>query len=166
MMSPLLPMLLLLHLAGLVLLYIATIHNAWWVPGEGQSRDLWSECVYSQSGRQWACTGFGPAGPEDWLHASQALMVVSVLFSSGSLLSFLCQLYTLRKGSLFYLTGILQVFAGLCVLVSALIYTLHERQIHGAQTQGSFGYSYILAWLSFPLTVCSGIMYIHLRKLD
>lgn len=48
----------------------------------------------------------------DWLQSVQALMVLSVFFSSISFLFFLGQLLTLSKGGLFYFTGLCQAFAG------------------------------------------------------
>ncbi|XP_067882767.1 peripheral myelin protein 22-like [Heterodontus francisci] len=92
-------------------------------------------------------------------------MILAVLFSTVSFLIFLCQLYTLRRGSLFYATAIFQIFAALCVITATLIYTFHVEEIHRDGT-GNFSYSYIIAWIAFPLTFTSGIMYIHLRKLE
>lgn len=48
----------------------------------------------------------------DWLQSIQALMVFSVVFSSISFLVFLGQLFTMSRGSLFYITGLCQAFAG------------------------------------------------------
>lgn len=54
-----------------------------------------------------------PPSPQDWLQSIQALMVLSVVFSSISFLVFLGQLITMSKGGLFYFTGLCQAFAGL-----------------------------------------------------
>ncbi|XP_078393726.1 epithelial membrane protein 3-like [Cetorhinus maximus] len=164
-MDLLLPSLLVIHLAALILLYISTIDNSWWFYTDERTRDLWSECMYIKAEQTWSCTRILASHGEEWLHASQALMVLAVLFSSASFIIFLCQLYTLRKGSLFYATGLFQIFAALCVMTAALIFTLHVEDIH-EQPEGSYGYSFILAWVAFPITLCSGIMYIHLRKLQ
>ena len=50
---------------------------------------------------------------------------------------------------------------------AALIYTLHNKEIlqdSRELTSGHFGYCFILAWVCVPLLLCSGIIYIHLRK--
>ncbi|XP_067835486.1 peripheral myelin protein 22-like isoform X1 [Heptranchias perlo] len=161
----LLPSLLILHLADLLLLYISTIDNTWWMYKEGRTGDLWQQCSYSDAERTWICGSAMVTSGGEWQHAVQALMVLAVLFSSLSFLIFVCQLYTLRRGSLFYVTGLFQIFSGLCVLTAPLIYTLHVHEFH-ADKEGTFGYSYILAWVVFPITLASGIMYIHLRKLE
>lgn len=46
----------------------------------------------------------------------------------------------------------------------AAIYTVQYPHIHGERYDGSYGFSYILAWIAFPLALCSGIIYIILRK--
>lgn len=51
--------------------------------------------------------------PSDWLQSVQALMVLSVVFSSISFLVFMMQLFTLSTGGLFYFTGLCQGFAGI-----------------------------------------------------
>lgn len=58
-------------------------------------------------------------------------------------------------------------FLGLTAFSAALIYTLHNKEIlqdSRELTLGRFGYCFILAWVCVPLLLCSGIMYIHLRK--
>ncbi|XP_023283157.1 epithelial membrane protein 3-like isoform X2 [Seriola lalandi dorsalis] len=110
----------------------------------------------------WECFLF----PE-WLQAVQVLMVLSVVFSSVSFLVFLGQLFTISKGGLFYFTGLCQVFAGLTAFSAALIYTLHNKEIlpnSKELTSGHFGYCFILAWVCVPMLLCSGVIYIHLRK--
>ncbi|RXM93033.1 Epithelial membrane protein 3 [Acipenser ruthenus] len=104
---------------------------------------------------------------EHWLHAVQALMVVSVLFSAVSFLLFLCQLYSLRRGGLFYITGMFQIFAGLTVFSASLIYSLHAPEILSDSSlppAGHFGYCFVVAWLCVPALLFSGVLYIHLRK--
>ncbi|XP_067836866.1 peripheral myelin protein 22-like isoform X2 [Heptranchias perlo] len=108
----LLPSLLILHLADLLLLYISTIDNTWWMYKEGKTGDLWQQCSYSDAERTWICGSAMVTSGGEWQHAVQALMVLAVLFSSLSFLIFVCQLYTLRRGSLFYVTGLFQIFSG------------------------------------------------------
>lgn len=53
----------------------------------------------------------------------------------------------------------------LCVMVAASIYTAQNKSFHVISLQeGSYGSSYILAWISFPMTLVSGLMYLVLRK--
>uniref|UniRef100_A0A3Q2YF77 Epithelial membrane protein 3b (MAM blood group) n=1 Tax=Hippocampus comes TaxID=109280 RepID=A0A3Q2YF77_HIPCM len=138
----------LLHLITLAMLFISTMEKVW------RSGNVPGGCM----------TTFQEL---EWLHAVQVLMVLSVVFSSVSFLIFLGQLFTMSKGGLFYFTGLCQVFAGLTALSAVLIYTLHNKEIlqdSREVTSGHFGYCFILAWVCVPLLLCSGIIYVHLRK--
>ncbi|XP_053566144.1 peripheral myelin protein 22 [Bombina bombina] len=147
-----------LHVAVLVLLFVATIVSSWLV-GNGYSADLWQNCSGTATST-WQCLS---ASNNEWLQAVQAMMILSIIFSVLSLFLFFCQLFTLTKGGRFYLTGIFQVLAGLCVMSAASIFTVRhpEWQISASS---SYGFAYILAWVAFPLAAVSGIIYIILRK--
>ncbi|XP_029362866.1 epithelial membrane protein 3b (MAM blood group) [Echeneis naucrates] len=156
----------LLHLITLAMVFIATMEKSWWVwDGLGlENSDLWYNCRFDNITGAWFCAS---SKETEWLQAVQVLMVLSVVFSSVSFLVFLGQLFTMSKGGLFYFTGLCQVFAGLTTFSAALIYKLHNKEIlpnSKELTSGHFGYCFILAWLCVPLLLCSGIMYIHLRK--
>ncbi|XP_043936474.1 epithelial membrane protein 3 [Protopterus annectens] len=150
-----------LHLIALVILFIATLDKTWWVNND-QKGDLWYKCFYENHTDAWTCES---ATDNEWLHAIQALMILAVLFCTVSLVLFLCQLYALKQGGLFYATGIFQIFASLAVLTGVVIYTVHVAEIQ-KNPNGHFGHCFYLAWVAFPLTMVSGIMYIHLRKLE
>ncbi|XP_017273129.1 epithelial membrane protein 3-like [Kryptolebias marmoratus] len=154
----------LLHVITLAMLFIATMEKTWWVWDDSKLSDLWYNCRLDNSTETWLCTS---TKESEWLHAVQVLMVLSVIFSAVSFLVFLGQLVTMSKGGLFYVTGLCQVFAGLNAFSAALIYTLHNKEILQDSKKlfsGYFGYCFILAWVCVPLLLCSGIIYIHLRK--
>ncbi|XP_066443768.1 peripheral myelin protein 22 [Eleutherodactylus coqui] len=146
-----------LHVAVLVLLFVSTIVSSWLV-SNGYSADLWQNCSEGVSST-WNCLS---ASNNEWLQSVQAMMILSIIFSVLSLFLFFCQLFTLTKGGRFYLTGIFQLLAGLCVVAGASIYTV--RHTEWSKDNASFGYAYILAWVAFPLAVISGIIYVILRK--
>ncbi|CAL8311202.1 unnamed protein product [Arctogadus glacialis] len=146
---------LVLHLIILVLLFVSTAANAWTVGGTS-SQDLWYRCLTVNGGYQ--CK---PASNEDWIQAVQALMVLSVLFCFFSLIAFLYQLFRLVKGGRFFFTAVFQILASLFVMCGAIIYTVMAPD-EGAGT--SFGYAYVSAWVAFPLSLISGLIYIILRK--
>lgn len=50
---------------------------------------------------------------------------------------------------------------GLFVMCAAIIYTVMSPD-DSPRTQ--FGYAYVLAWVAFPLSLISGLIYIVLRK--
>lgn len=52
--------------------------------------------------------------------------------------------------------------AGLFVMSGAIIYTVMSQEVQ--DNSHSFGFSFVLAWLAFPLTLISGLIYIVLRK--
>ncbi|NP_001279964.1 peripheral myelin protein 22b isoform X1 [Callorhinchus milii] len=148
----------LLHIAVLVLLLVSTIVNTWWYFGENTTIDLWQNCTWMDS---WNCVTYST---NEWLQAVQAMMILSIIFSFLSVILFFCQLFTLQKGGRFYITGTFQLLAGLCVMTGAAIYTVWYREIHNQHHTGTYGYAYILAWVAFPLAICSGIIYVILRK--
>ncbi|XP_062387099.1 peripheral myelin protein 22a [Sardina pilchardus] len=142
------------HLLNLILLIISTAVNAWIVDGD-QSRDLWYGCTSKNGG--YHCQ---QSVSDDWLQAVQALMVLSVLFCLLSFVFFLCQLFTLVKGGRFYFTAIFQILASLFVMSGAIIYTV----MNNGSESSTYGHAYVLAWVAFPLTLISGLIYIVLRK--
>lgn len=52
--------------------------------------------------------------------------------------------------------------AGLFVMSGAIIYTVMSPE--WVPEGDAFGYSYILAWVAFPLALISGLIYVILRK--
>ncbi|XP_043109832.1 peripheral myelin protein 22b [Puntigrus tetrazona] len=145
-----------LHVAALVLLFVSTIVSAWAV-NPTSSSDLWTNCT--------TLNGASKCDPADtgvWIQAVQALMILSIIFSFLSLFLFFCQLFTLQKGGRFFLTGAFQIFASLFVMSGAIIYTVMNSQ--WVPESESYGFSYILAWVAFPLAFISGLIYVILRK--
>ncbi|XP_039991208.1 peripheral myelin protein 22b [Xiphias gladius] len=146
----------LLHVAALVLLFVSTIVSVW-TSGETSTSDLWINC--STANGDYHCD---PASTGEWIQAVQALMILSIIFSCLSLILFFCQLFTLQKGGRFFLTGTFQILASLFVMSGAIIYTVMSPG--WVPETNSFGYSYILAWVAFPLALISGLIYVILRK--
>ncbi|CAG5904036.1 peripheral myelin protein 22b [Menidia menidia] len=146
----------LLHLAALVLLFVSTIVSVW-TTGETGTSDLWYNCSAYSGG--YSCN---PASTGEWIQAVQALMILSIIFSCLSLFLFFCQLFTLQKGGRFFLTGTFQILASLFVMSGAIIYTVMSPE--WVPEKDTFGFSYILAWVAFPLALISGLIYVILRK--
>ncbi|XP_042332386.1 epithelial membrane protein 3 [Sceloporus undulatus] len=151
-----------LHVLILILLFVATLDKSWWVLPDKETVNIWYDCWQRNHTEGWVCHTVSESA---WLQAVQAFMVLSLLFSSFAFILFMCQLYTMKRGSLFYATGIFQLLTAFSVFTAALIYTIHVDEFqHGRMPGGSFGYCFVLAWLSCPLALISGIIYIHLRK--
>ncbi|KAJ0001329.1 hypothetical protein NQD34_006349 [Periophthalmus magnuspinnatus] len=146
---------LILHLLILILLIVSTAASAWKVGGDF-STDLWYKCAATNGGVH--CTS---ASNEDWIQAVQALMILAVLFCFFSLIAFLYQLFKMVKGGRFYFTAIFQILASLFVMCAALIYTVKSPD---DTSVSGYGYAYVLAWVAFPLSLISGLIYIVLRK--
>ncbi|XP_028264420.1 peripheral myelin protein 22b [Parambassis ranga] len=145
-----------LHVAALVLLFVSTIVSVW-TTSETHTSDLWNNCTtYNEE------VHCNPASAGEWIQSVQALMILSIIFSCLSLILFFCQLFTLQKGGRFFLTGTFQIFASLFVMSAAIIYTVMSSA--WVPPMNSFGYSYILAWVAFPLALISGLIYVILRK--
>lgn len=159
------------HIVSTALLFISTIDNAWWV-GDGFSADIWRVCTNSTN-----CTEINDlSGIEEFsgysvMQAVQATMILSTILSCISFLIFLLQLFRLKQGERFVLTAIIQLMSCLCVMIGASIYTDRQQDLHHQNSQlyyllqeGSYGYSFILAWVAFAFTFISGLMYMILRK--
>ncbi|XP_028301887.1 epithelial membrane protein 1 [Gouania willdenowi] len=146
-----------LHVTTIILLLVATIDNAWWVT-DTVSTDLWGKWVLTNS--VWHYTNLKDY-PEEYLQTVQATSVLACIFSILALFVFVAQLFTLPKGQRFTFTGILQLIACLCIMIAAAIYT---AELHAEDTQGGYGHSYILAWISFVFTFLLAIVYLVLRK--
>ncbi|XP_062918956.1 peripheral myelin protein 22-like [Mobula hypostoma] len=146
----------LLHLMTIIFLIIATANNVWWTTDD-HGTDIWKGCFYSNG----TCFVIDYKGLDESLQAIQACMVLAVIFSCCGLFVFICQLFTLNQGNRFIFTGVFQLLACLCVVIAASIYTIY---FHRDDKTGWYGSSYVLAWLCFPLTLASGIMYTILRK--
>ncbi|XP_004433099.1 PREDICTED: peripheral myelin protein 22 [Ceratotherium simum simum] len=147
-----------LHVAVLVLLFVATIVSQW-IVGNGHATDLWQNCSTTPGNIQHCFS----SSANEWLQSVQATMILSIIFSVLSLFLFFCQLFTLTKGGRFYITGIFQILAGLCVMSATSIYTVRHSEWH-LDSAYSYGFAYILAWVAFPLALLSGVIYVILRK--
>ncbi|KAM6980086.1 epithelial membrane protein 3 [Aplochiton taeniatus] len=153
-----------LHLVTLAMLFISTLEKSWWVWADSEITDLWYNCFHDNVTGSWLCTS---TNDNDWLQSVQALMVLSVVFSSISFLVFLGQLFTMSTGGLFYFTGLCQIFAGFTTFAACLIFTFHRKDILESSRElstGHFGFCFILAWMCVPLLLVSGLLYVHLRK--
>lgn len=154
----------LFHLAAAILLFVATINNAWWVVApEGRDLiyvDLWYACNSS-------CYTLENSHTVDaaYLQTVQATMILATILCCVAFFVFIVQLFRLNQGERFIFTSIIQLMAALCVMIAASVYTAQHHSFHltGLQ-QGSYGSSYILAWISFPMTLIGGLMYLVLRK--
>ncbi|XP_061686475.1 epithelial membrane protein 1 [Syngnathoides biaculeatus] len=144
------------HLTAIILLLIATIDNAWWTT-DALSTDLWGRWELINSA--WHYTKMKDY-PEEYLQAVRATSVLACIFAILALFVFVAQLFTLPKGQRFTFTGVLQLLACFCVMIAASIYT---GEFHTGE-DGAYGHSYILAWISFVLTLFLAITYLVLRK--
>ncbi|XP_010880325.1 epithelial membrane protein 3 [Esox lucius] len=153
-----------LHLVTLAMLLIAIMEKSWWVWDDTEIRNLWYNCIHDNRTGNWLCAA---SDENDWLQAVQALMVLSVVFSSVSFMAFLGHLFTMSKGGVFYFSGLCQAVTGFTSFAACLIFTFHCKEILGDTRDlriGHFGYCFILAWSSVPLLLFSGVVYVHLRK--
>ncbi|KAI1883971.1 hypothetical protein AGOR_G00221580 [Albula goreensis] len=148
----------LFHIISATLLFISTINNAWWVSGQF-STDLWFTCNN---------TCFPVLNSENsagYLQAVQATMILATILCCVGFFVFILQLFRLNQGERFVFTAIIQLLSSLCVMIGASIYTAQHKSFQQPSLHpGNYGYSFVLAWISFPLTLISGLMYLVLRK--
>ncbi|MGH0164205.1 UNVERIFIED_CONTAM: hypothetical protein FKN15_054821, partial [Acipenser sinensis] len=94
----------------------------------------------------------------------QASMILSTILCCVGFFVFILQLFRLKQGERFVFTAIIQLLSCLCVMTGASIYTAEHLNFHSDLKDGQYGSSFILAWLAFPFTLFSGLMYLVLRK--
>lgn len=149
-----------LHIAAIILLLVATIDNAWWVTEEMRT-DVWARWIWVNNSWKYTDLPDIPAYPSDYLQAVQATSVLACIFSIIGIFVFIAQLFTLPKGQRFTISGVFQILACLFIMIAASIYT---DRFHINEADGSYGHSYILAWIAFGLTFISSVVYFALRK--
>ncbi|XP_034783083.1 epithelial membrane protein 2-like [Acipenser ruthenus] len=153
-----LALIILFHVVSAVLLFISTINNAWWTLGE-ISVDLWQMCNGTNP-----CTATNAKAYEGFVQTVQASMILSTILCCVGFFVFILQLFRLKQGERFVFTAIIQLLSCLCVMTGASIYTAEHLNFHSDLKDGEYGSSFILAWLAFPFTLFSGLMYLVLRK--
>ncbi|MFT7798914.1 epithelial membrane protein 2-like [Arapaima gigas] len=133
--------------------------HAWWVLGNTYT-DLWYTCnntchPVENSDSKGAA----------YLQAIQAAMILATILCCVGFFVFILQLFRLKQGERFVFTAIIQLLCAFCVMVGAAIYTAERKGFQKTEFQdGTYGYAFVLAWIAFPLTLFSGLMYLVLRK--
>lgn len=92
-----------------------TYTHALWID---MNRNEWWFLLLSARG--WVTEVSHVSAVSDWLQSVQALMVLSVILSSISFVTFICQLFITSRRGLFYFSGLSQIVAGKRYLVSML----------------------------------------------
>ncbi|CAK6963319.1 epithelial membrane protein 2 [Scomber scombrus] len=154
----------LFHVAATILLFVSTINNAWWVVSQTGRELIYTDLWYSCNS---TCFPIENSHTVDaaYLQAVQATMILATMLCCVSFFVFILQLFRLKQGERFVFTAIIQLLASLCVMIGASIYTAQKSSFHlPSLEKGIYGSSYILAWISFPMTLISGLMYLVLRK--
>ncbi|KAL7861328.1 hypothetical protein AOLI_G00176770 [Acnodon oligacanthus] len=151
----------LFHIISAILLFIATTNNAWWVASKGNFyTDLWYSCNVT-------CVEIPGSSSADagYLQAVQATMILSTILCCVGFFVFILQLFRLKQGERFVFTAIIQLLSSLCVMIGASIYTAERASFQAKDVQsGEYGYAFVVAWVAFPMTLVSGLMYLVLRK--
>uniref|UniRef100_A0AAZ3Q8E9 Epithelial membrane protein 2 n=1 Tax=Oncorhynchus tshawytscha TaxID=74940 RepID=A0AAZ3Q8E9_ONCTS len=101
---------LLFHVISVILLFISTINNAWWVAsapgGNVIYTDLWYSCNVT-------CLPVKNSASTDavYLQAVQATMILSTILCCVGFFVFILQLFRLKQGERFVFTAIIQLLA-------------------------------------------------------
>ncbi|NWS71797.1 EMP1 protein, partial [Crotophaga sulcirostris] len=149
------------HIATVIMLFVATISNVWMVGTyntERASSGLWLLC--NKTCEKLLVNRSDEAS----LKAVQAFMILSIIFSVIALVMFVVQLFTLEKGKRFYITGGIMLVCWVCILIGVSIYTARFTGKMSGFTSYHHGYCFILAWICFCFSFITGILYLVLRK--
>ncbi|RXN12875.1 epithelial membrane 2-like protein [Labeo rohita] len=150
----------LFHITSAILLFISSIKNEWWV-SKDNTIDLWYHC------NSTGCYDLpGSATSEAaYLQTVQAAMILATMLCCVGFFVFILQLFRLKQGERFVFTAIIQLLSTLCVMIGASIYTAEHLNFKDKTYEdGNFGYAFVVAWVAFPMTLLSGLMYLVLRK--
>lgn len=150
----------LFHITSAILLFIATIRNVWWV-SNNYSLDLWYHCNATY------CNDIPNSATSDaaYLQIIQATMILATILCCVGFFVFILQLFRLKQGERFVFTAIIQLLSAFCVMTGASIYTAEHLNFNGEDfKKGEYGYAFVVAWVAFPITFLSGLMYLVLRK--
>ncbi|CAM4380643.1 hypothetical protein PO909_001729 [Leuciscus waleckii] len=150
----------LFHITSAILLFIATIRNEWWI-SNNFSLDLWYHCNVSD------CYDIPNSATSDaaYLQTVQATMILATILCCVGFFVFILQLFRLKQGERFVFTAIIQLLSAFCVMTGASIYTAEHLMFNGEGFKnGEYGYAFVVAWVAFPITFLSGLMYLVLRK--
>lgn len=157
-------LIILFHVAAAALLFVATIYNAWWVVTPTGRDAIYTDLWYSCNNTCFIIENSHNANGA-FLQTVQATMILATILCCVSFFVFILQLFRLKQGERFVFTAIIQLLAGLCVMIGASVYTAQKESFHVASLrEGSYGASFIVAWVAFPMTFLSGLMYLVLRK--
>ncbi|MBN3301818.1 EMP2 protein, partial [Amia calva] len=141
---------------------------AWWT-GTNYITDLWKTCnetcVPIPDSSSTSAVQSPLSLSPGYLQAVQATMILATILCCVGFFVFILQLFRLKQGERFVFTAVIQLLSSLCVMIAASIYTAEHKSFHpGSLKDGDFGSSFVLAWIAFPLTLLSGLMYLVLRK--
>lgn len=157
-------LIILFHVAAAALLFVATIYNAWWVVTPTGRDAIYTDLWYSCNNTCFPIENSHSKNAA-YLQTVQATMILATILCCVSFFVFILQLFRLKQGERFVFTAIIQLLAALCVMIGASVYTAQKESFHTASLlEGSYGASFIVAWVAFPMTSLSGLMYLVLRK--
>lgn len=92
-------------------------------------------------------------------------MILATILCCVGFFVFILQLFRLKQGERFVFTAIIQLLSAFCVMTGASIYTAEHLNFNGEDfKKGEYGYAFVVAWVAFPITFLSGLMYLVLRK--
>lgn len=157
-------LIILFHVAAAALLFVATIYNAWWVVTPSGHDAFYTDLWYSCNSTCFPVENSHTTSAA-YLQTVQATMILATILCCVSFFVFILQLFRLKQGERFVFTAIIQLLAALCVMIGASVYTAQKDSFHiSSLREGSYGASFIVAWVAFPMTLLSGLMYLVLRK--
>ncbi|KAG1967771.1 peripheral myelin protein [Pimephales promelas] len=101
-----------------------------------------------------------------YLQTIQATMILATILCCVGFFVFILQLFRLKQGERFVFTAIIQLLSAFCVMTGASIFTAQHSNLNTNLKfeNGEFGYALVVAWVAFPITFLSGLMYLVLRK--
>ncbi|MEQ2193756.1 Epithelial membrane protein 2 [Xenoophorus captivus] len=100
----------LFHLAAAILLFVATIHNAWWVVSPPGRDVIYADLWYSCNATCYPVEN-SHSVEAAYLQAVQATIILATILCCVSFFVFMLQLFSIKQGERFIFAAIIQLLA-------------------------------------------------------
>uniref|UniRef100_A0A3P9JT45 Activating transcription factor 7-interacting protein Fn3 domain-containing protein n=1 Tax=Oryzias latipes TaxID=8090 RepID=A0A3P9JT45_ORYLA len=100
----------LFHFAGVILLFVSTIHNAWWVVSPPEREVIYADLWYSCNSTCYPIENSHTVEAA-YLQVVQATMILSTILCCISFFTFILQLFRIKQGERFIFTAIIELLA-------------------------------------------------------
>ncbi|XP_060113663.1 lens fiber membrane intrinsic protein-like [Heteronotia binoei] len=132
------------------ILLLASLVSDYWVESSNHT-GLWKVC------KSTLCQSYG-IKVLDYIHATRAFMLLGTFAGATSFFGLCASFFQPSAGSIstIKIAAIASFAAGFCALLAMSIFTGVYADLYIPVTHASFGWSFVLGWVSGPLFLATG----------